>query len=60
MDYDTDDDDCSNCTEVGSVDELNPNTLDPTTGDFSAINNQLFSVLAYNINSITATSKRCS
>ena len=58
MDYDTDDDDCSNCSDVGSVDELNPNTLDLTTGDFSAINTQLFSVLAYNINSITATSKK--
>ena len=57
---DNTEDQCSNCSSssLGSVDELNPNTLDLTTGDYSAINTQLFSVLAYNINSITATSKK--
>ena len=50
----------SNCSSssLGSIDDLCPNTLDLTSGDFSAINTQLFSVLAYNINSITSNSKK--
>ena len=57
---DNTEDQCSTCSSssLGSIDDLNPNTLDLTTGDYSVINTQLFSVLAYNINSITASSKK--
>ena len=49
----------SNCSSssLSSIDDLCPTTLDLTSGDFSVINTQLFSVLAYNINSITSNSK---
>ena len=62
---DNQDDDCSDCSldSLGSVDDVDdsddsPNTLDLTSGDFSPINTQLFSVLAYNINSITSAFKK--
>ena len=61
---DNQDDDCSDCSldSLGSVDDVDdsddsPNTLDLTSGDFSPINTQLFSVLAYNINSIVPLKK---
>ena len=51
------DDNSSDCSSTCSIDELQPSTLDLTSGDYSAINPKLFSILAYNINSITAPSK---
>ena len=48
----------SNCSDTGSISDLDPRTLDLSSGDFSQVNTKLLNIASLNVNSITHGSRR--